>query len=717
MSSLQAFYPTKLSALSNQNRSSGFVPLEILLDSRLHNTDDFERVVSHTDAAIQYDKFNLLRLRNTTAKVLSKADLGAEHLQSHTDLVAVHVPRFGVIATPEQFASFYNVVNNLLLYQDPIQQAKNKKLQNFVYSFDHSNLSGTADVVQILQHRIRECQRMKADYQAHHDDTENSSFQAQLKAQAGQLAEELSLVFEAIAATQQVKDDQQRNNKSAVRFEATSTEIGWHLLSSEKNLLAKLTLKSPQYQNLSRVDGSTVNEFTVLDLQALNGHPEAVFPEALSRWFVDGKYHSVRMSPFIVAEWTILAPVGGISIVQHFGLRLHPVRLQIERKTGREMLNYFFQEKTHPKGYDNTTETEQPMAHSNPSMSSFASETSTDLAALNSHTAPRFSMHRTSPDGSSTVLSAPGENISSISLASSNTGVSHPRPFRSNSMASLTSQNESSSLASLSRADMPVSLTPSGSQKLSRPRSSQSLQKIATEREKHEQTQAEEMRVRASRNRTFIAIHIESTSFVLSYKGDKAKNITDLRDFRITSPALTFQNKTASFEDLVHEFKNQLIKAAWKQKGQLVQQIFTKTGNSARSPPSKGSTKKQSLKDKRSLPTRLSDNLGNGSFLDQPILRVSSPVSISSSSVESEPGQDQESPSSNSDSSSAYSGSGSVDHSGLGSGDSGGGNKTKAKFGGLLRQALHLPQDRKRVPNLNFASTTSFTSNVQGGSG
>lgn len=42
------------------------------------------------------------------------------------------------------------------------------------------------------------------------------------------------------------------------------------------------------------------------------------------------------------ADWSALPAVGGISIIETFDLHLHPLRLQIERLTGRRIMKYIF---------------------------------------------------------------------------------------------------------------------------------------------------------------------------------------------------------------------------------------------------------------------------------------------------------------------------------------------------------------------------------------
>lgn len=44
---------------------------------------------------------------------------------------------------------------------------------------------------------------------------------------------------------------------------------------------------------------------------------------------------------FVEAQWSVLAPVGGISIYDHFKVELHPIRLAVETRLGNKLADYF----------------------------------------------------------------------------------------------------------------------------------------------------------------------------------------------------------------------------------------------------------------------------------------------------------------------------------------------------------------------------------------
>ena len=52
---------------------------------------------------------------------------------------------------------------------------------------------------------------------------------------------------------------------------------------------------------------------------------------------------------FAEARWTVLPPVAQISVIERFELHLHPVKVQIERKIGREIQEYISPKDKKPK--------------------------------------------------------------------------------------------------------------------------------------------------------------------------------------------------------------------------------------------------------------------------------------------------------------------------------------------------------------------------------
>lgn len=193
----------------------------------------------------------------------------------------VDIPSFSVAAKSDNFVAIYNVVTDLLLYSDPSHSRHNEKLETFLYSYDFSDFSVAADVVANLQSRIRQMLEVSKGYEAKFDDLDDQGKldSVAVKAQLFDLTEEMNLVFGAIQLAQAKLSSSNDEHRSALRLDASSREISWRMLDQNSDLLAKLSVRGIDFSWLSRNDSSTANKLTIEDLQALDGSPNALFPE------------------------------------------------------------------------------------------------------------------------------------------------------------------------------------------------------------------------------------------------------------------------------------------------------------------------------------------------------------------------------------------------------------------------------------------------------
>ena len=59
---------------------------------------------------------------------------------------------------------------------------------------------------------------------------------------------------------------------------------------------------------------------------------------------------------FLLAHWVVLPPVGGITIYENFELTFHPMRLQIDIRVGRKIMEYLWPARRHRQDERNETE-------------------------------------------------------------------------------------------------------------------------------------------------------------------------------------------------------------------------------------------------------------------------------------------------------------------------------------------------------------------------
>ncbi|KAK7060550.1 Protein SABRE [Paramarasmius palmivorus] len=342
LSGMQTFAPAAASTFEDL-----YVPLEVLIDLRCES-EEFERLVPQTDATFHYDKFNRLRLRNNVTSVArrstdSRGIVGTNHLQDQTDLIQVHIPNFTVTASDQHFQAISNVITKLLLFSDAAHKTRIDKLNTLLFTYDFTDLSSAAEVVCGVQRQIRAA--LDVEYNAHKSnrwEDDDLAFELlKLRAHIVSLTEELNLLFEAIKFAQDRYDDQ-NDRKSALLLNASSSEISWRMLDDQKDLLAKLAVQNIDYYWLSRQDSSTVNNLTVGNLQAFDGSKDARWAEIVSKYDDPPNHPLLKRGVFLMSTWIVLPPVGGITIYETFELNLHPLRLQIDAKVGRRMMEYLW---------------------------------------------------------------------------------------------------------------------------------------------------------------------------------------------------------------------------------------------------------------------------------------------------------------------------------------------------------------------------------------
>lgn len=255
----------------------------------------------------------------------------------------MHVPRFTVSANDQHFQAISSIVTNLILFTDAAHKTRAEKLEGLLFSYDFTNLASAADVVAGMQQRLRQALETKNDAEQKLRGLGNPGRVELLKIDAHilLLVEELNLIFDAIKLAQD-KANNESDQKSALLLHASSEEVSWRMLDQHDQLLAKISIRVTDFYWLSRHDSSTVNNLAVGDLQAFDGAADAEWTEILSKYDEPSTHPLVKRKLFLLAHWTVLPPVGGITIYEEFDLSFHPMRLQIDIRVGRKIMDYLW---------------------------------------------------------------------------------------------------------------------------------------------------------------------------------------------------------------------------------------------------------------------------------------------------------------------------------------------------------------------------------------
>jgi hypothetical protein len=181
----------------------------------------------------------------------------------------------------------------------------------------------------------------------------------------------------------------------------------------------------------------------------------------------------------MTASWGALAPVGGISIIKEFYLDLHPMKIQLEKQLGDEIMTYVFQDRRMQKEGKGNDKPNRPSSRSVSGVST-----------------PRF-VPANSTDDPSEALTMRLQKVEGEQLRSA--------PQRTPSISRQQSGASGGSTGSATSAGL-----------MTKHRSNSAMSKQYVKDAVG--NEAAEMRARASKNRTFVSIKVISTVLVLSYK-------------------------------------------------------------------------------------------------------------------------------------------------------------------------------------------------------
>jgi hypothetical protein len=202
------------------------------------------------------------------------------------------------MADAYHYAALYNVVTNLILYQDPEQRQRSQKMDTFVYSFDRRDALRYVTEVAQLQQRIRESESLIKAYDEHYAHLTSEGKLGLIDVRGDLLAsvESLNMIYDAVSLHRNYTE-RAAALKGSIRFQASAGEIAWYMFGKNA-LLAKLAMTDAHFDWLRKKDSSTDSTLVVKDLQALNSSPDAVFPEMLAKYHKSGSKER-KVSPLL----------------------------------------------------------------------------------------------------------------------------------------------------------------------------------------------------------------------------------------------------------------------------------------------------------------------------------------------------------------------------------------------------------------------------------
>ncbi|KAJ2455786.1 Protein SABRE [Coemansia sp. RSA 2336] len=558
------------------------------------------------------------------------SEQGLSHRANH---VSVFLPELNLACTAEQYLSVYEIVTELLVFIDPEKAAYMDHLNTIQLGMDMSDLRGLLSIIRATQTALRErmpliydwysVQRSRAVlYGGSLGAHSNRSSISKQRAQASSLltldrhrrALELQLrtamdlfgaaqkqmrrdaankgklaAAAAAARAMDVDVDKRQQQDTLLLSEASSrtsslhaeethntiartihlfiNKATWHMLENDERPLCDVTLRWASLKAVTTSDQATHLLSEVHLLYIVNRLPNPMFTDLVGP-YIRPKHPKPDfcVEKMIRVQWSELAPVGGISIVERFEVDLFPLRLQLSHDIAQKLMNYLYPPQETMAGDEQVQKDMlSPRRHRRPTMNSIASEDSISApqpAAVADGESSRVDLDM--QGGVRATLEQkkrkPIDEQLRGSRAASNA------PSLDERAAQPLPRVASGLLATISGRSTPLSLMENNSM-------------INISQSGDNRDQVDEMKKRASSNKTFLHIKIGGSTLCISYQGRRANNITDLRDFEFHAPTLELRNQVESYFELLMQVKKEYMSVAVQHTGALVKEKFKQLHN------------------------------------------------------------------------------------------------------------------------------------------
>ncbi|GAN03499.1 conserved hypothetical protein [Mucor ambiguus] len=551
-----------------------WIPPEMLINY-VKRSDKFQRIGDRIAATLQYDKYNPLRIKTNT-NVYSQV----HPFEDRCDSVQLNFPSLKLTADSSQYNAIYQVATDLLLYKEPAKKERLARLREIMMAADRSSLYEATEKIVDLQSRARQLLHVRDQYRqniALLDEKRIEEFKS-IRLTLYDTLEELYLGMEAIKLMQSNQRKDYHEPKTNLKFVFCAEKMEWEMLSKGEVPLCECALTNFTFNFVSKEDHSSTNTLEVDILQVKNLSPSPVFVDVLGPYFDSRKPYDFSRHKMLRCYFVSLAPVGGIPVIQHLEINLHPMRVQMTYSFGRQLAFYLFPPEKQTSSNNKQLESEAPVmapSISAPTTTSVSNRTSTPLDASD------FTMEQGSSYSASVIIPQPSSSErfdhTAFKHYASSSVASVPAASSANLSASFDSQKLSNSsqlfMSSGSRDDVEDTPndSPSSSTILPAPQSTSSNSNKKAKKQHSASNKLSKfktpddlsvMKKRASSNRAFILVKIPGARHCLSYQGPKEKNIEDLRDFAFEQPTLEFRNETWSWFELMSNIKKDFMRAA-----------------------------------------------------------------------------------------------------------------------------------------------------------
>ncbi|KRZ28304.1 Uncharacterized protein T4C_5328 [Trichinella pseudospiralis] len=345
--------------IDEAHSAGGVIPESVMQGGKL------QRIISRCSCEVRISSFS----ENFDAAELEKFLMQSNHKESEydpADCVTVIHPTLTIYTSSSQYYMILDIVNNLILYVDPQKKKSAEKLQKFRFEVQLLGRERLRSNILVLQNeaRLLIAKNKARELELYHcmqHMLDNDKFEERFAVLEKLLEESKELLAaksdDLHMAISCLKEKQLHRNRpplgnrersdlqSAVarRFEVSLQEVQWYLTEANGQLgLAEIQLQKFLYTKVSRINDSGEHVLEISKIKILNMLPNSPFKEVLQ---MKSQNENVR-KPAVSIMCRELAPVGGISVLEHFEVTVRPMHVMLTYSFFNAMMNFFFPDRS-----------------------------------------------------------------------------------------------------------------------------------------------------------------------------------------------------------------------------------------------------------------------------------------------------------------------------------------------------------------------------------
>lgn len=557
-------------------------------------------VVQRTSATLRYDKPNSLRVqkllsRDETASTNSSEEAFGSHVvqgeKYRANRITVDFPKVVAACDSSQYFAVYTIALDLLVYSEPTRQQYTERLEEIMLATDFTDLNKAVDRIKQLRTDIHQLEEVRQDFNLRSGDLgdRGESDRTLVETEYQHSVMELLVMMKAIRTGMQKGRNRTSDTSQFLKWAISADQIVWHVLTKDRKPFLDVGLAEASFNRLEGDDGFNTNTIEIGMLQSFNLSPNALYQELISPYLVDGEQNGEgdRKAKLIFVEWTMLDPIGGIPIMDHFEVKLEPLKIQLDHESGQKVFEYIFPSRDEESPFQLSAVSPGEAAaaahhdHSSDSSDNGSDDDDDDDDKEKSTIQGKQSV-RTSNTKSGGMFSRFGHLKSGTGSGAS----SHLGSVRGHRKL-LSASNDAGSIGGSSGsirggsirsgrggpASDSTSITSRGRSEhrtFSFQHTRSSSQSADTKSSEAKNDDFSLMLKRASNYTSIVDIKIDSTVLCVSYKGPGNRSFMDIHEFVLRLPDFEYKNKTWSNYDLAMRLKRDVIRTLLQHTGALI---------------------------------------------------------------------------------------------------------------------------------------------------